>query len=259
MIWDYFGRGKLHVLISILSNPLLLFLLLLGLRNYHYTFRCTLIPLTSPSSIAGCPLMKEVWVEKRKHESALRLVKALVTKDNSWQFSNPGGDPGKITTDTIALKHHSQNDDEGNAERTKIDIPLLTATRTGIIEIVKEILDRFPQAAEYINDSGQNILHIASKYRRREIFDFVTSMKLPMARLPRRIDNMGNTILHWAAWLPVKKDKEGNKVLHRQALPVRHPVQLEPGPALQLQAELRWFKVRSTRYLFTFLPKLQLN
>lgn len=202
--------------------------------------------------------MKEMWIEKRKHESALRLVKLLITQDNSWQFSHPGGDPGKITTDSSSSKHHSQNGDgnyDRNAKRTKIDIPLLTATTTGIIEIVKEILDRFPQAAEYVNDSGQNILHIASMYRQRKIFDLVASMKLPMARLPRRIDNNGNTILHWAAWLP-HKIEEGKNVLDRQALPAGHPIQLEPGPALQLQAELRWFKVRSTSSLLHFSTKI---
>lgn len=102
---------------------------------------------------------------------------------------------------------------------------LLTATSHGIVEIVKEILRVFPQAVEHVSDAGQNILHIAIKHRKLEIFRHVKKMQLPMTRLVRRIDNNGYTILHHVG---VMRYYTGGTL---------------PGPTLQLQEELRWFEV----------------
>ncbi|XP_048328506.1 uncharacterized protein LOC125422093 [Ziziphus jujuba] len=101
---------------------------------------------------------------------------------------------------------------------------LLTATSHGIVEIVKEILRVFPQAVEHVSDAGQNILHIAIKHRKLEIFRHVKKMQLPMTRLVRRIDNNGYTILHHVG---VMRYYTGGTL---------------PGPTLQLQEELRWFE-----------------
>ena len=46
--------------------------------------------------------------------------------------------------------------------------PLFLATKSGCIEIVKEILKIFPQAVEHIDNEGRTILHVAIKYRQLE-------------------------------------------------------------------------------------------
>ncbi|PIA36849.1 hypothetical protein AQUCO_03200071v1 [Aquilegia coerulea] len=103
------------------------------------------------------------------------------------------------------------------------ETPLLVATSNGIEEIVEEILKLFPQAIEHVSYTGQNILHVAVMNRRKKIFDFVKSKKIPMTRLARRIDEKGNTALHQIE----------NVGIYRG---------LMPGPALQLQEELLWYK-----------------
>ena len=104
--------------------------------------------------------------------------------------------------------------------------PLFLATKSGCVEIVKEILKIYPQAVEHIDDEGQCILHVAIKYRQLEVFEHVSKMEVPMRWLVRRLDNNGNTILHMVG-MPIH-DYVPEKML---------------GPALQLQEELLWFEV----------------
>uniref|UniRef100_A0A7N2LU06 PGG domain-containing protein n=1 Tax=Quercus lobata TaxID=97700 RepID=A0A7N2LU06_QUELO len=103
--------------------------------------------------------------------------------------------------------------------------PLFLATKSGCVEIVKEILKIYPQAVEHIDDEGQCILHVAIKYRQLEVFEHVSKMEVPMRWLVRRLDNNGNTILHMVG-MPIH-DYVPEKML---------------GPALQLQEELLWFE-----------------
>uniref|UniRef100_A0A7N2R5G6 PGG domain-containing protein n=1 Tax=Quercus lobata TaxID=97700 RepID=A0A7N2R5G6_QUELO len=103
--------------------------------------------------------------------------------------------------------------------------PLFLATESGCVEIVKEILNIYPQAVEHIDDEGPCILLVAIKYRQLEVFEYVSEMEVPMRWLVRRLDNNGNTILHMVG-MPIH---------------VYVPEKML-GPALQLQEELLWFE-----------------
>ncbi|KAF2308682.1 hypothetical protein GH714_012284 [Hevea brasiliensis] len=59
------------------------------------------------------------------------------------------------------------------------ETPLILATESGCVEIVKEILRAYPQAVEHVDDDGRNILHVAIKYRQLKIFEYVKEMELP--------------------------------------------------------------------------------
>ncbi|KAJ8641554.1 hypothetical protein MRB53_018248 [Persea americana] len=110
------------------------------------------------------------------------------------------------------------------------ETPLLIAAGKGIVEIVEEILAVYPQAVEYINDKGRNILHVAVQRRQTGIFKLVcTRDTIPLVRLNRRIDGEGNSVLHHAA----KLDENDPQVDHFRNI---------PGEALQMQWEIQWFK-----------------
>lgn len=105
------------------------------------------------------------------------------------------------------------------------ETPLILATKSGIVEIVEEILRLYPQAVEHVDDEGRNVLHVAIKYRELKIFELVTKMEVPMKRLVRKIDNEGNSILHTVGIK--RKDFVSEKM---------------EGPAFLLQEELLWFE-----------------
>ncbi|GLT50514.1 hypothetical protein SLA2020_239970 [Shorea laevis] len=103
------------------------------------------------------------------------------------------------------------------------DTPLIIAARTGIKEIVEEIINVYPQALEHVTRSGQNILH-ATVLHRNHIFDCIKSKREVVKRRPvLGIDNNGDTILHKAVC--TKHYRRGTTWT----------------VALKLQEELGWF------------------
>ena len=209
--------------------------------------------------------MERIWKEKHKHESALELAKELIKKNQLewWQSitvkptkvnieipgqgarggqserqgggGNPGGGGGGggegqegAREGEVENNENVQPNIEENRRQESLPSPpnpLFIATSNGIVEIAEEILENFPQGIELVNDEGQNILHLAVMHRRREIFRLVRKKNLLVTRLSSSVDNNGFTLLHQVAH--VKHYSGGAK----------------PGPALQLQEEIKWFKV----------------
>ncbi|KAL5578743.1 hypothetical protein UlMin_011185 [Ulmus minor] len=186
----------------------------------------------------------QIWKEKRKHELALKLSKMLIPRDTSWEETHTKPDLGMVflgdvkTSGDQELTNYSsiriEEDEAGKGRAPKKSeaiipasptTPLLVATSTGIVEMVEEILKVYPEAIEHVSDKGQNIMHVAIRYRRKEIFSLVKKMmRIPMPRLVRKIDDNGYTLFHHVADM---RDYGGGT---------------QPNPALQLQEELQWFE-----------------
>ncbi|KAJ6881493.1 hypothetical protein NC651_028166 [Populus alba x Populus x berolinensis] len=173
---------------------------------------------------------EKVKNKKDKYKSAVELAKLLSRNDTSWEvtyssidqskpkihrYGEIGGQEGM----SLAARIPERMDDVG-------ETPLILATKSGILEIVEEILRLYPQAVEHVDDEGRNVLHVAIKYRELKIFELVARMEVPMMRLVRKIDNEGNSILHTAGIK--RKDFVSEKM---------------EGPAFLLQEELQWFEV----------------
>ncbi|KAH9660792.1 ANK REP REGION domain-containing protein [Citrus sinensis] len=172
---------------------------------------------------------QEYRQEKRQRELAKELAKFLIFRDTSWEVTESIQDQSRPKIHRYgANPSASSRDQKGIAEVSAIDhaeTPLFLATKSGCIEIVKDILSVYPQAVEHIDDEGRNILHVAIKYRQLEIFERVVQMEIPLRRLVRKIDYNGNTIFHMAGIK--RKDYVPEKM---------------EGPALLLQDELLWYE-----------------
>ena len=141
------------------------------------------------------PIIKQIQKQMLKSESAKNLATLLIESDASWE-----------ATETIS--NHESNrlhpyiKSPSNKETREIvinnipDSPLFLATKMGCTDIVKKILEVYPQAVEHIDEDGCAILHVAIKYRRLEIFQSVIKMKYPLMTLRGKIDKQGNSILH---------------------------------------------------------------
>ncbi|KAL5578741.1 hypothetical protein UlMin_011183 [Ulmus minor] len=190
----------------------------------------------------GWPPVDRIWKEKRKHELALKLLKMLIPTDASWVETHTKPDSGMVVLRSkpeakIAGAREPENyysirikeNEAGKVSPSDVTIvstptPLLLATSTGIIEIVEEILKKYPQAIEHVAENGQNIMHVAIRHRRKEIISLVKKMRIPMARLVHKIDEDGNTLLHHVADM----SEYGGGT--------------QSNPVLQLQEELKWFE-----------------
>ncbi|KAI9197906.1 hypothetical protein LWI28_006453 [Acer negundo] len=180
------------------------------------------------------PTAREIWVEKRKVNFAFKLARKLIKKDCSWDIRRYTKDTTRDYRPSLVDK----KDEEGPTTSSKtqpaaetakdkehqVETPLLAATRTGVIELVKEILKIYPQAVEHVSHKKQNILHVAASYRRREVFELVKQMEMPTSRLILGIDEESYTVLHHVA--DTRNYTGGTRA----------------GPAYQLQEELEWFQ-----------------
>ncbi|KAG5543376.1 hypothetical protein RHGRI_016191 [Rhododendron griersonianum] len=130
---------------------------------------------------------RRIYNEKQKHAFALELGKRLVKEEREWS--------------------RYLDDQMGS--------PIVEATEKGIIELVNEILRKFPEAAFSFdknsrvpasasspNDKGKNILHIAVEQKDWNIYDLLRrKIELRDGMLVEDVDNHRNTILHLAAKL----------------------------------------------------------
>ncbi|XP_050290429.1 ankyrin repeat-containing protein ITN1-like [Quercus robur] len=180
----------------------------------------------------------DISKEELSHESALELAKLLVKEDTSWEITSSGIDTSKPrlhkygSTDVSTTNENVDNLDQLPSSISLQQVlelggitPLFLATKSGCIEIVREILEIYPQAVEHIDNEGRTILHVAIKYRQLEVFKLVLTMEVAMRWLVRRPDNDGNSILHMVG---TKRDDYVPEKLR--------------GPALELQEELLWFE-----------------
>ncbi|KAL7213609.1 hypothetical protein ACSBR2_016189 [Camellia fascicularis] len=152
------------------------------------------------------PLWEAIRGTNQKYQSAVRLAKFLIERDTSWEDTETVLNMGMSKTHKYGVASISSVQSLGEEHKTETshvmnkpktaETALFLATKSGILEIVKEILDVYPQAVEHIDDDGRSILHVAIKYRQIHIFDLVEKMEIPMRRLIRKIDNNGNSILH---------------------------------------------------------------
>ncbi|XP_060175175.1 uncharacterized protein LOC132605922 [Lycium barbarum] len=103
--------------------------------------------------------------------------------------------------------------------------PLLEAAKYDNYELVEAIVRKFPSLVYYNDGNEKNIFHIAIENRCENVFNLVYQMSQHRHSLMILADSSRNTMLHFAGQLaPPNK------------------LNLVPGPALQMQRELQWFK-----------------
>ncbi|XP_050288403.1 uncharacterized protein LOC126727001 [Quercus robur] len=189
-------------------------------RIYHTVWRCI---------AQGLPTIRRLWDIKIQQKRVMKLATILAQIDKTWMNTNKNRDHEAEGEDFYVVGKQAIEDLSKEAGPPPLialssDTPLISAARNGITEIVEIILKRYPQAIENRNDRLENILHVAARYRRKEILDLLQQSQVPVLRLKRLINVDLDTILHQAAYLG------------------EHQLRDRPGEALRMQSEIQWFK-----------------
>ncbi|KAM4087404.1 hypothetical protein ACJW30_10G175900 [Castanea mollissima] len=209
---------------------------------------------------------EEIKKIKEKHLFSAAILKFVVESIKLEQFFEHGRDPALTPYKTDELdfgnipeeeptdgekgsnpQPESKNEspsktnkpDESDSEKgsslplkLKYESPLLTAVKNGIMEMVKEILNRFPMAIHATSEE-KNIILVAVENRQPQIYQILSKSKL---RANLRTNSMFQAC-----------DKDNNNVLHLAAKLEEHQSWLIPGAALQMQSEIKWYElVKST-------------
>ncbi|XP_059437037.1 ankyrin repeat-containing protein ITN1-like [Corylus avellana] len=183
----------------------------------------------SSPPVSVLPAIGRLWEKKKQHKVVKELATILAKNDVSWiDITNVGGNPETIylipninVTKTGTDQQQSKTSEKISSHET----PLVSAAKNGITEIVEVILKLYPQAVENVNAEGENIFHVAARYRRKEILDLLRHSDVPRSRLTRRLNRNGDSILHQAAYYSSKRQLRDR-----------------PGEALLMQSEIQWFK-----------------
>ncbi|XP_011047004.1 PREDICTED: uncharacterized protein LOC105141473 [Populus euphratica] len=191
-------------------------------KIYHGVLRCM---------AKGFPGIRKLWGIKKKQKGVLELVQILAETDLTWWNVDHGRSGykilshGKVDEAETEEEYQFPSDPPEQIETTSPkETPLIAAARHGIVEIIKAILDVYPQAIEHINEKDESIFHAAARCHGKEILDLLPSSYALMPRLGRRITRNGDSILHQAAYL--------GGTHHRD----------RPGDALRMQSDIQWFK-----------------
>ncbi|XP_072952171.1 uncharacterized protein [Typha angustifolia] len=137
--------------------------------------------------------------EQRKNERACQLMDGLIKLCKEWEK-------------------------EKEKEKDTIATPVLVATKNGITEMVKKILDTFPVAVLDVDKDEKNIVLLAVEYRQSHIYEYMLKRKTMRDSVFGKIDKNGNSALHLAARF-------------NERLPWNIP-----GAVLQMQWEIKWYK-----------------
>lgn len=103
--------------------------------------------------------------------------------------------------------------------------PILVAAKTGVTEMVEEILERYPVAIEDENQDKKNVVLLAVENRQPRVYKFLQNKYATNESIFQKLDKDGNSALHLAATFGSYR-----------------PWTI-PGAALQMQWELKWFEV----------------
>ncbi|KAL3518323.1 hypothetical protein ACH5RR_020912 [Cinchona calisaya] len=109
-------------------------------------------------------------------------------------------------------------------KKNRVPDPLIHPTRLDIIEVAKEILRAYPEAAYTSDENGRNILQIVVEKKHRILYDYLMgSGSIFKDRMLSDIDFEGNSIIHLAAGLG-------------------SPASTSYGVMLQMMWHVFWFK-----------------
>ena len=111
-----------------------------------------------------------------------------------------------------------------------METPILIAAKNGVKEMVDSILEKFPVAIHDRNKEKKNLVLLAVENRQPEVYELLLKKNILKDSVFGVVDNEGNSALHLAAMLG---DYQPWHI---------------PGAALQMQWEIKWYKVWESIY-----------
>ncbi|MBA0825967.1 hypothetical protein Goarm_010866 [Gossypium armourianum] len=201
----------------------------------------------------GSRRIRKLREKKRKHTWAVQVMNELLQHVSIYHYEDNGCRPQLSLYDADEIKPYEFTEDgdikmpiddsdpakqrdqskgktleAGEKKKTKEvakrETPILIAAKSGITEMVDQILQRFPVAIHEMNSENKNIVLLAVENRQPHVYQLLLKKNIMKDSVFRAVDEKGNSALHLAAML-------GD-----------HKPWLIPGAALQMQWEIKWYE-----------------
>ncbi|KAL4604577.1 hypothetical protein ACB092_10G202200 [Castanea dentata] len=170
----------------------------------------------------------EIKKIKETHRLTVKIMKLCIKPISVEHYFDGGTNPWLTRNEDEDLSFIAAYRDIASAYRLQPqeekETPILSAAKNGITEMVMGILRRFPMAIHDETRDGKNIVLLAAKHRRTQVYELFRKSHLPIESIFHKLDKNGNSALHLAAEL--REQKSG----------------LIPGAALQMQWEIKWYE-----------------
>ncbi|XP_060173885.1 uncharacterized protein LOC132604407 [Lycium barbarum] len=196
----------------------------------------------------GLPRIKKLEETKNKNKRGVQIMELMINKEERYKFNKTTGEkPEDRGHDSRVLAPPTEppliveDDDKKDEDQSKTaaieqsptsstelytptkETPLLVASRMGIVEMVKKILEKFPIAIQDTDSEKKNLLLLAVEHRQTEVYNWLIGQKYP-------------------EHVFYQVDKHGNNAMHLAAMFQNFQVWRIPRSALQLQGERKWYK-----------------
>lgn len=125
------------------------------------------------------------------------------------------------------MTQHSSKRIDNWLTEMKESSPILLAAKMGVTEMVKEILNVFPVAIRDEDAKKKNVVLLAVENRHPKIYNLLLKKYSGHPSIFQKVDKEGNSAIHLAATIGKNQ-----------------PWRI-PGAALQMQWELKWYRVLS--------------
>ncbi|XVE73073.1 hypothetical protein DITRI_Ditri11bG0088400 [Diplodiscus trichospermus] len=196
----------------------------------------------------GSRRIRELREKKEKHVWAVQIMNELLEHASLYQYQDDEKNPCEFTGGrgdvSESAKQHGQSEEktfEGEKEKAEVvakrETPILIAAKSGITEMVEQILDLFPAAINDTNSENKNIVLLAVESRQPHVYELLLNKNIMKDSAFRAVDHKGNSALHLAATLGDYKPW------------------LIPGAALQMQWEIKWYEFVKNSMPVHFFPR----
>ncbi|CAK7346529.1 unnamed protein product [Dovyalis caffra] len=185
---------------------------------------------------SGTTEVKRIKLKKEKHIWSVQVLDQILSKVLSYKYENNGKTPRRRLSSYAFDAENNQEITKEIQEATskiptkeKRETSILLAAKNGITEIVQKILDQFPVAIQDTNSEKKNVVLLAVENRQPQVYELLLNLakqNKTKDRIFRQVDDKGNSARHLAA-----------------ATVGEYKPWRIPGAALQMQWEIKWYKV----------------
>ncbi|KAK8498881.1 hypothetical protein V6N12_044614 [Hibiscus sabdariffa] len=170
----------------------------------------------------GSRRIRKLREKKQTHTWAVQIMNELLQHVSMYQYEETEAYLGcRPQHETKRYEITKGGDVKTLASSAKRETPILIAAKSGITEMVDEILQRFPVVIHETNTEKKNIVLLAVENRQPHVYELLLKKNIMKDSVFRAVDHNGNSALHLAAML-------GD-----------HRPWLIPGAALQMQWEIK--------------------
>ncbi|THG16218.1 hypothetical protein TEA_008577 [Camellia sinensis var. sinensis] len=162
---------------------------------------------------------------KEREQKSIKIMEFILREFKRYNYTSTGCKPSSDSkSDDVFNINQIWYESLDNEE--KKETPILVASKNGITEIVRGILEQFSEAIYDVNSEGKNVMLLAVEHRQPQVY----------GTLLKHVEKSTKDLLY-------HNDNDGNNALHLAAIANTYRSWFASNAVLQMQWEINWFEL----------------